>query len=658
VVWVARRWRHAVFVVAASMTAVLTALGAVPALADPWVPGIDVSKYQGRIDWPAVATSPVRFVIMRATLGNRYQDERYARNHAGATEKGLVVGAYHFAKPNLSPRDPRDEADHFLRVAHVSSGDVLPVLDIEETGGLSPRQLRAWAQAWLDRVESRTGVRAMIYSGNYFWRGFMRNSSWFGSRGHPLWIAHWNVGAPKVPGNRWAGNGYTIWQWSATGRIPGIKGNVDRDWVNGSLSRGTIASLTVQPAAGGFVRGERIACGGHRQRCSRLANPLDEITLTATPAKDARLIGWTGACASAGQAPTCVVSATGAKTVSAVFAERIDVVVTGSEGAAGTSLPARVGCPIPCSAPSLEGPPVSEPPVSEPPVSEPPVSEPPVSEPPVSEPPVATAPPVRGNDEPHGTRYSWSRERERGAIGGSYRWERSASASISYGFRGGAVTLFTVEGRRMGLARVEIDGERVATIDGYASTFRPDVRHRFSGLGGGAHTLTVTPLGKKRPAAKGRRVVVDALRWGGRLHRDPEPEAVSWATVSDPSASEGGYVVSDAPGAEATLSFSGTGLTLRAVRGPARGRAQIWLDGKHVRTVDLYAPTRRFTTIRVASGLADGHHVARVIVLGTHRRASQGSAVTIDRWVVAEGSRRERPHANSSSRKPRHEKHA
>ncbi len=271
--------------------------------------------------------------------------------------------------------------------------------------------------------------------------------------------------------------------------------------------------------------------------------------------------------------------------------------------------------------------------------------------------PAATAS-AGGDDELHGTRYSWSRERERGAIGGSYRWERNASASISYGFRGGAVTLFTVEGRRMGKAHVEIDGERVATIDGYASTFRPDVRHRFSGLGGGAHTLTITPLGKKRPAAKGRRVVVDALRWGGRLHRDPKPEAVSWATVSDPSASEGGYVVSDAPGAEATLSFSGTGLTLRAVRGPARGRAQIWLDGKHVRTIDLYAPTRRFTTIRVASGLAQGHHVARVIVLGTHRRASRGSAVTIDRWVVAEGSRRERPHASSSSRKPLHEKPA
>jgi GH25 family lysozyme M1 (1,4-beta-N-acetylmuramidase) len=690
-------------------------------MAGPRVPGIDVSKYQGRIDWPAVASSPVRFVIMRATLGNRYRDERYARNLAGASENGLVVGAYHFAKPSLGLRDARGEADHFLRVARVASGDVLPVLDIEETGGLSPGQLRIWAQAWLARVESRTGVRAMIYSGNYFWRGFMRNSPWFGSRGHPLWVAHWNVAAPEVPGNRWAGNGYTIWQWSATGRIPGIRGPVDRDWVNGDLTRGTIASLTVVPPVGGVVRGERIACGGHRERCARMANPLDEITLTARPTNGARLIGWTGACEAAGQASTCSVTAQGAKTVSAVFGEDVDVVITPSERATGVSLPARVGCPIPCIAPSLEGPPVSEPPVSEPPVSEPPVSELPVSEPPVSEPPVSeppvseppvseppvseppvsepspsglpsSAPPVsddpasrgepatcsgtdpdcavpallgraatespkREGAELHDTRYSWSRERRRGAIGGSYRWERRGSASISYGFRGGAITLFTVKGPRMGKARIEIDGKRVATIDGYARRFRPNVRRRFSELGGGEHMLTITPLGRKRPAAKDRRVVVDALRWRGKLHRDPRPENVSWASVSDPSASEGGYVISDAPGAGATMRFSGTGLTLRAVRGPTSGRAQIWLDGKHVRTVDLYAATRRYASIPVASRLAPGQHVVRVVVLGTHRRASKGSAVRIDRWAVAEGSQRDKGHGRPPS-KPRHEKHA
>jgi lysozyme len=311
---------------AVSTTAVLIAPAAVPAIAGPRVPGIDVSKYQGRIHWPAVASTPVRFVIMRATKGNRYRDGKYARNLAGATQNRLVVGAYHFAKPGLAPWDPRAEADHFLRVARVAAGDFVPVLDIEETGGLSPLQLRVWARAWLERVKARTGVRAMIYSGSHFWQGFMRNTTWFARRGHPLWVAHWYVGAPRVPGRRWGGRGYAVWQWSAIGKIAGIKGDVDRDWLNGPLTRGTIASLTLDPAQGGVISGDRIACGGTHGRCFRLANPQDEITLTATPDRDAHLIGWTGACAPAGDARTCTVIAVDAKTVSAVFGHLVEVV--------------------------------------------------------------------------------------------------------------------------------------------------------------------------------------------------------------------------------------------------------------------------------------------------------------------------------------------
>jgi lysozyme len=325
--WGVRGWRHAVFVVALSTTVIVTTAGALPALAGPKVPGIDVSTYQGRIDWPTVASTHVRFVIIRATMGNRYRDGRYARNLAGATRNGLVVGAYHFAKPGSGRRDARAEADHFLRVARVMAGDITPVLDVEETGGLSPRQLRMWARAWLERVHARTGVRAMIYSGSHFWRGSLRNTSWFARRGHPLWIAHWYVGAPDVPGRRWGGRGYTAWQWSAAGRIAGIRGDVDRDWLTGSLTRGTIAALRVDPAEGGTISGDRISCGGSHVRCFRLTNPDDEITLTATPAPDARLIGWTGACAPAGDAPSCTVTPVAVRTVSAVFGRAVEAAV-------------------------------------------------------------------------------------------------------------------------------------------------------------------------------------------------------------------------------------------------------------------------------------------------------------------------------------------
>jgi hypothetical protein len=195
------------------------------------------------------------------------------------------------------------------------------------------------------------------------------------------------------------------------------------------------------------------------------------------------------------------------------------------------------------------------------------------------------------------------------------------------------VTLFTVEGKDMGAARISIDGRSVKVFDGFARR-RAGSRHRFTGLGSGAHLLTISPVGRRHRHATDQRVTVDAIRWGGKLHRDPSPEAVSWARVEDPSASEGAYVVSDAPDAEARLSFSGTGLTLVMLRGPARGLAEIWVDGHRVRRVDLYSPDRGLVSIPVAVGLAEGPHSAKVVVLGTHRGASRGSGVAIDRWVV------------------------
>jgi lysozyme len=636
--WVERRWKQAVFIAALSTTVVSTTAVAAPAIAGPRVPGIDVSKYQGRIDWEAVATTPVRFAVLRATLGNDYRDGRYAGNAAGARRNGLTVGAYHYAKPGLARRDPRVEADHFLDVIGLRAGDVIPVLDIEETGGLGPRQLRTWASAWLQRVYERTGVRAMIYSGISFWHGSMRNTASFARLDHPLWVAHWYVGAPDVPGRRWGGRGYTIWQWSAAGRIAGIDGPVDRDWMKGNLSRGTVASIAVRPAERGMVTGDRLACGGGKTTCTRLGNPGDPIALRAVPEDGARFIRWGGACEPAGEVPTCVVRALGDKTVSAVFGRpnegalpnaRTVPEAPGSSDAGSrpdspsTPIPAPSPAPAPAPAPAPELTTTPEPTSTPEPTPVPEL---------MSIPETETRSPEGDGD---GTRFTWSRERVKSSIGGSYRWERRGAASISFGFRGGSVTLFTVEGRRMGRARISVDGGPVKVIDGYARRFRAGVRHRFTDLGAGPHRLTITPLGSKRRGATDRRVTVDALRWGGRLRVDPDPEAVSWARVKDPSASQGGYVVSDAPGAQASLRFSGTSLTLMTLRGPTRGQAEIFVDGRRVRTIDLYAPERGFASIRVASGLAEGPHSARVVVLGTRHRASEGSGVAIDRWVVS-----------------------
>jgi GH25 family lysozyme M1 (1,4-beta-N-acetylmuramidase) len=575
----------------------LSATSVLPANATPRpryrVPGIDVSMYQFGVNWRAVASEPVRFVILRATGNRSFVDPTYGRNLAAATRHGFAVGAYHWADPGPARFDARLEADHFVEVARNAAGDVLPVLDIEQTNGLGPVRLARWVRAWVERVRERLGVRPMIYSSPTFWRWNMANTRWFADQGYPLWVAHWGTRAPDVPASNWGGRGWTFWQRTATSRVRGIRTEVDGDrFAHGRLVYGQIASLTVGQPRHGTIEGDRIACGGASAACVRLADPDAEVTLVARPSGDAAFVRWTGACEPAGTAPTCSVRVLGDTEVSAVF----------GANAAGRS-------PAPTAPPAA---PVSRPPAT----------------------PVRPDPVVLREEEGVGTHPAWARDHDRRALGRTYRWEHRRGASMTFAFSGGSVSLYTMSGAAMGRGRVTVDGDRVGTFDGYARSLRGGTRHRFTGLGGGRHELTVTVLGAGRSRAKGTRVAIDALRWGGRLHRDPTPIAASWGSVEDADASGGTYVKSDNAGAAISLRFVGDRLTLRALRGPQMGRAAIVLDGRQVKTLDLYASREGYASIGIARDLRESRHVVRVKVLGTHRPASDGSVVAIDRWIV------------------------
>jgi GH25 family lysozyme M1 (1,4-beta-N-acetylmuramidase) len=317
--WVRRGRRRAVAAVVCG-TALVPLWTAAPAAARDGALGIDVSEYQRRIDWSAVGTGRIRFAFLRATLGNRHLDRWYRRNVAGATRHGIVVGAYHYAKPGPARWDARAEARHFLRVARNAPGDLLPVLDVEESGGLGEARLRSWVRGWLRHVEDRTGLRPMIYSSSSFWRDRMGNTTWFARRGHPHWVAHWHARRPDVPARRWAGRGWTVWQWSASGRVRGIRGPVDLDRFDGrDFARASIAAVAVRPPEDGAVLGPGLACGGSGPRCERLADPGSTLTLRADAAPGARFVRWTGACAAAGAAPTCRLVARGRLDLSATF---------------------------------------------------------------------------------------------------------------------------------------------------------------------------------------------------------------------------------------------------------------------------------------------------------------------------------------------------
>ena len=219
---------------------ILAALAIAAALAAPagaatYASGVDVSHYQGLINWTQVAAKSYRFTFQKATEGTTLVDATYPVNRAGAEGMGLRFGAYHFGRPSGTGAasivaSAIAQADHFVTVAQPQPGELPPVLDLEVTGGLGPNALAQWATAWLDEVKARTGVSAFVYASPNFWKNRLGDTSSFALGGYHLWVAHWTKGgSPSVPAGNWGGLGWTFWQWTDCAAVPGFLNCVDGD---------------------------------------------------------------------------------------------------------------------------------------------------------------------------------------------------------------------------------------------------------------------------------------------------------------------------------------------------------------------------------------------------------------------------------------------
>ena len=197
--------------------------------------GIDVSHWQGTIDWAKVKAAGKKFAYIKASEHTSFVDDKYQTNRANAKKNGILVGAYHFARPDSTSGDAAAEADHFIRTAAWVPGELLPVLDLEVTGGLSSSALQTWVKTFLERVYTKTGERAVIYVSPSFWSTKMANSTWFAKNGYEvLWVAHWTTGSsPSVPAESWGGKSWTFWQYTSDGSVAGIGGRVDLDRYRG-----------------------------------------------------------------------------------------------------------------------------------------------------------------------------------------------------------------------------------------------------------------------------------------------------------------------------------------------------------------------------------------------------------------------------------------
>lgn len=193
--------------------------------------GIDVSRYQGTVDWRKVRAAGKSFAFIKATQGSSYRDPNYATNVKGAREAGVLDGAYHFVDATSTEEAVR-QAQNFAKALQdaggASSFSFPPVMDYENNpANLSKAQINAIAKSFLNELERLTGRKPMIYTGNSFANQFDAS---LGS--YTLWIARYST--TRVPADTPAWRQWDFWQYSDSGRVNGIQGAVDLNVYRGT----------------------------------------------------------------------------------------------------------------------------------------------------------------------------------------------------------------------------------------------------------------------------------------------------------------------------------------------------------------------------------------------------------------------------------------
>lgn len=189
--------------------------------------GIDVSHYQGRINWDSVQKGnldfPLHFVFVRATAGKNGKDSAFKNNWREAKEHGFIRGAYHYYRPD---ENSIEQADYFIKTVKLAKGDLPPVLDIEQIPqGQSMERLKLGLTRWLERVEQHYGVRPIIYSGESYYSDFLKEEF----ADYDMWIANYNFFVDEIKPE------WLFWQFTDKGTIAGIEGDVDVNIFNGDV---------------------------------------------------------------------------------------------------------------------------------------------------------------------------------------------------------------------------------------------------------------------------------------------------------------------------------------------------------------------------------------------------------------------------------------
>jgi lysozyme len=197
----------------------------------PRVKGLDVSYFQGSIDWDTVAADGWKYAIARISHGTSFDDPEFGANWSGIKAAGMIRGAYQYMDAS---QDIVASANKVVAAVGVlEDGDLPCVIDVEDPDStLSKTEYQNRIRTWIDIVEEGTGKQPIIYTGRYYWDDNVGSDEF---SDHPLWLAAYtnNQDCPSDPttyGAQW-----TFWQWTSTGGVPGIpSANVDKNFFRGT----------------------------------------------------------------------------------------------------------------------------------------------------------------------------------------------------------------------------------------------------------------------------------------------------------------------------------------------------------------------------------------------------------------------------------------
>lgn len=186
--------------------------------------GIDVSHYQGIINWNQVSSSryPIKFVFIRSTMGQNGKDKQFDRNWKKVKQYNYIRGAYHYYRPN---ENSTIQFENFKQTVQLEKGDLPPVLDIEEISMYGQDNLRTGILNWLKLAEEHYKVKPIIYTGRKYYQLYLQGHV----DDYPLWIASYS-GKNKLKGISWS-----FHQYSDKVKIQGIKHKVDVNDFKGKM---------------------------------------------------------------------------------------------------------------------------------------------------------------------------------------------------------------------------------------------------------------------------------------------------------------------------------------------------------------------------------------------------------------------------------------